>query len=518
MDQTRKHFRTFASQRAALLCFLTVSSVCPALAAEEPRLASEPYLFSEPAETTQVVDAFDEGDPFDLHLSVGYQYSSQSADILREGSTAGSGGTIEVARYKETTHRLNTRADIGLYHDIALVLRMPIILANDRSLDQLGSGGVGAGTSGITSVDNVPLFQLPFRAPTRSGIEYIAVGFDFGVLNQYRDSSKPTWVFGFEGRFDVSTPMHACNAAPPSGQVNCADPGDVDRNGQYNDPPLTDNRNPPTTLEGSPISNRKAGVSRGTTGLEIHTYLSKRIKYIEPYGGLRMLAELPRAKSDYDLIDFKASLVNHPPLEGSLIMGLAIIPWEVRSEYQRTTLDLRLTSTYRSEGRDYSELFDALGSSPAMSLRAPAWSGYQAGAPVTDPVTGQTTTPSVVNPNSRRVYFNGLTDVQQHVKNRLSAEFTWQAARFVKFGVGLGYTMIQSHYVTNDQACNANFTDDRDKSGPCRKDNPAGSSTQYDVTGIPNPNYRPSINAAGRRYLVTNSSLFDGWINATVMF
>jgi len=467
---------------------------------------------AEPAETTQVVDAFDEGDPFDMHLSVGYQYSNSSADVMREIGTA---GTMDVARYKETTHRLNTRADIGLYHDIALVLRMPIILANDRSLDQLGANANGTATAGTSYDGATPLFQLPFRAPTRSGIEYLAVGLDFGILNQYRDPSKPTWVFGFEGRFDVSTPMHACNASPATGQVNCADPGDVDRNGQTT-PRVTD----PTGigLEGDALSSRKAGVSRGTTGLEIHTYVSKRIKYIEPYGGLRMLAEFPRAKSDYNLVDFEASLVNKPPLEGSVIVGLAIIPWEVRSEHQRTTIDFRFTSTYRSEGRDYSEMFDALGSSPAMSLRTPAWSGYQAGTPVADPKTGVVSTPSVIDPGSRKVYFNGLTDVQQHIKNRVSAEFTWQAARFVKFAVGTGYTVIQSHYVTYDQACNANFTDNPDKSGPCRKDTSSGSTAPYNVTGIPNPNYRQSINAVGHRYLVSNSNMLDGWINATVMF
>ncbi len=527
MDQTRRQLRYYSSQRATLLCFLTFTAVSPVLHAEEPRLASEPYLLSEPAETTQVVDAFDEGDPFDLHLSVGYQYSNNSADILRESS--GSSGTMEVARYKETTHRLNTRADIGLYHDIALVLRMPIILANDRTLDQLGSTTGGNGTLG-TAYDvvpgtnpavAVPLFQLPFRAPTRSGIEYLAVGFDFGIMNQYRDSSKPSWVFGFEGRFDVSTPMHACNAAPATGQVNCADPGDVNRNGQYDSTRMDATGTIP--LESSSINSRKAGVSRGTTGLEIHTYVSKRVKYIEPYGGLRFLAEFPMAKSDYNLVDFEGSLVNKPPLEGSVIVGLAIIPWEVRSEHQRTTIDLRFTSTYRSEGRDYSEMFDALGSSPAMSLRAPAWSGYQEGTAtsVTDPATGATTTtpaPSVIDPKSRRVYFNGLTDVQQHIKNRLSAEFTWQAARFVKFAVGAGYTVIQSHYVTYDQACNANFTNDATKSGPCRKDNPSSSTGDYSVTGIPNPNYRQPLNIVGRRYLVSDSNILDGWINATVMF
>jgi hypothetical protein len=302
--------------------------------------------------------------------------------------------------------------------------------------------------------------------------------------------------------------MHACNAQPAAGQLQCADPGDVNRDGKY-DPSRLDSTNS-IALESSSIGSRKAGVARGMTGLELHTYISKRIKYIEPYGGLRLLAEFPTSKSDYNLVNFEASLVNKPPLEGTFVVGMAVIPWEVRSNYQRTTLDFRFTSTYRSEGRDYSELFDAIGSSPASSLRAPAWSGYQ--------VSQSDPTKSVINPNSRRVYFNGLTDVQQHIKNRFSTEFTWQAAKYVKFGIGAGYTVIQSHYITYDQACNANFTDNADVSGPCRKDNASASSTPFNVTGIPNPNYRQSINVTGRRYLVSDSDAFDGWINATVMF
>jgi hypothetical protein len=508
MDQTRRHFRTAANPGAALLCLIALNGAATTAHAVEPRLANEPYLLSEPTELTQVVDAFDDGDPFDLNLSVGYQYTNHAASVLREN---GGTGTIEVARYKESTHRLNTRADIGLYHDIAFYLRMPIILANDRSLEAAGATGSAAGTAAMP-YDSAPLFGLPFNAPTRSGIEYLAAGLDFGITNQYRDASKPTWVLGFEGRFDVSAPMHACNANPAAGQERCADPGDVNRNGIY-DADLTDSVAPPeerTRLENSTLSSRKPGVGRGVTGLEIHTYVSKRIKYVEPYGGLRFLAEFPKANSDYKALDFEASLVNRPPLEGSFIVGLAIIPWEVRSAYQRTTIDLRFTSTYRSEGRDYSELYDALGSSESRSLRTPAWTGYRKSA---------TDDSSVVDTSSQRVYFNGLTDVQHHVKNRFHAEFTWQAARFVKFGVGLGYTLIQSHYITNDQACNADITDRPDESGPCRKDGTATTgATPFNVTGVPNPNYRQPINVVGRRYLVSDSNMLDGWIHATVMF
>jgi hypothetical protein len=233
---------------------------------------------------------------------------------------------------------------------------------------------------------------------------------------------------------------------------------------------------------------------------------------VEPYGGFKFLVEVPNASSDFGLIDLESSLVNTPPLEGTLLFGLSVIPWEVRSDYQRATIDFRFSTTYRSEGRDYSELYDALGSSAAHSMRDPVWSLYQAGPNNT----------SVVDATSQRVYFNGLTDVQQHLKNRLSSEFTWQAAKYVKLGIGLGYTLIQSHYLTYDQACNANFTNDSAKSGPCRKDaltsSGTASDTAYDVTGVPNPNYRAAINTVGHRYRVNDASLLDGWLHATVMF
>jgi hypothetical protein len=299
--------------------------------------------------------------------------------------------------------------------------------------------------------------------------------------------------------------MHACNAKAPEGQVDCADSADVNRNGSYD-------ASSPVQFENSTLRKLSKGVGRGTTGLEIHTYLSKRIKYIEPYGGFKFLAEFPTAGSDFGLIDFKTSLVNTPPLEGTVLAGLAIIPWEVRSNYQRATIDLRYSSTYRSEGRDYSELYDALGSSIAPSLRQPNWASYQAGP-------GDS---SVVDTSSKRVYFNGLTHVQQHLKNRVSAELTWQAARYMKVGIGLGYTFIQSHYLTFDQACNADFTSDRTKSGPCRKDAITSTGTtsesDYNVTGVPNPNYRASVNSVGSRFRVDGSTLLDGWFYATVMF
>lgn len=485
------------------ICFLCagvwLASVSPALA-DEPRAANEPRLLEETAGITQIVDAFDEGDLFDLKLSLGYEYSRRSAPIRREtaidepGLTTGGyvSDALNVAKYEESTSRLQTRAEVGLYKDIALILRMPIILSHSRKLSDLdGSSEKNAlNTQGVVGEE---LFSVPFESPTRSGIEYLAAGFDFGLMNQTRDWTKPTWIFGFEGRFNVSEPMHACNENPAPGQVKCAYPSDVNRNGESDG-----------DGEGSFSGDREPGVSRGVTGLEIHTYVSKRVKYIEPYGGFNALLEFQNDSSDYGATDLEGSLVNRPPLRGSMVTGIEVIPWEVREKFQRIAFDFRFTGTYVSEGRDYSELFDALGSSPAESLRSPNYASYQENTVGDDP-------PSVVNPNSQKVYVTGLTDVQQHGDYLLSGEFSWQAGEYVKFNLGAGYRIIQSHMITFDQPCNPDFNGGAAEAGPCLSDS-------GNVSGLPNPNYRRVINSPGRRFKVDTSTGLQAWLNASVMF
>jgi hypothetical protein len=498
--------------------------------AEEPRKVSEPSVLREPSEIVQVVDAFDDDDLFDLHLSLGYQSTWKSAKIMRESALTDAGfsdggysrANLNVAEYSQRVSRLNTRADIGLFKDIALVIRLPIILSDDRELKGLaGSDSDENQRFTLAGAPGEQLFRLPFKSPTRSGVEYLAIGLDAAPMNQARDATKPTWVIGIEGRFDVSEPMHACNKNPTGLNVNeqldptapqeeCAEIGDINRNGiggEYATP--EDMGFDRRSFEGVRSGSRKPGVSRGVTALEAHTIVSRRVKYIEPYGGFRALLEFQNDGSDYGATDLKGSLVNHPPFRGTMIFGLNVIPWEVRDAFQRLSFDARFTGTYVSEGRDYSELFDALGSSDAATLRYPNFAEFQPSADG-----------SVVNPNSQAVYFTGLTDVQQHGVYTLSAALNWQVGEYVKFNLGGSYTLTQAHFITFDQACNPDFANDLTKAGPCRgtKPGPEPGTTVPTPSGIPNPNYRKVINDPGHRFKVTDSSEFDAWVNATVMF
>jgi hypothetical protein len=499
--------------------------------AEEPRKVSEPSVLREPSEVVQVVDAFDDDDLFDLHLSLGYQSTWKNAKILRESALTDAGfsdggysrANLNVAEYSQRVSRLNTRADIGLFKDIALVIRMPVILSDDRELKGL-NGSDENQSFPLQGAPGEQLFRLPFKSPTRSGIEYLAIGIDAAPMNQARDATKPTWVIGIEGRFDVSEPMHACSKSrtglnvnsgldPSVPQQECAEASDVNRNGvggEYRrEADGTEIIGGP--LEGTFSGGRKPGVSRGVTSLEAHTIVSRRVKYIEPYGGFRALLEFQNEGSDYGTTDLKGSLVNHPPLRGTMIFGMNVIPWEIRESFQRLAFDFRFTGTYVSEGRDYSELFDALGTSDASSLRYPNYAEYQDGG--LKRADGSST--SVVNPNSQKVYFTGLTDVQQHGVYTLSTSVNWQVGEFVKFNLGGSYTITQAHFITFDQACNPDFAKDLTKAGPCQGSN---ADNKAIASGIPNPNYRKVINDPGHRFKVSDSSDFDAWINATVMF
>jgi hypothetical protein len=125
--------------------------------------------------------------------------------------------------------------------------------------------------------------------------------------------------------------------------------------------------------------------------------------------------------------------------------------------------------------------------------------------------------PSVVNPKSEKVYFTGITDVQAHGSYRLSAEFTWQAGEYIKFHLGSGYTLVQSHFITFDQACNPDVASTSATAGPCRSGG-ASESSASTPSGVPNPNYRRVIDDPGQRFKADDSHAIDAWVNAAVMF
>ncbi len=484
----RSHACIEARLAAAALASVAIVASWPTVAkAEEPFTAGEPRLMSETAETTTVVDAFDRDNPFDLHISIGFRQQFKRARIRRETSLdqpgLSTGGfvasTENVASFSQQTSILEAGIDVGLYKDLALVARLPLIISDSRELSDLN--GSAQARERRLDPNGQELFAVPFKSPTRSGFDWFSLGLAYAITNQRRDPSKPTWVIGADWRTAIGPRLHACSESAP---VKCPDPA-------------------------NPSSSRDPGISRGMNGVVAHTTFSKRLGYVEPYIGLRGLLELPQSNSDFGATnDVKGSLLTRPPIVGTVTAGLEVIPWENRESFQRVVVDIRGRGSYHSPGRDYSEMFDALGSSQASTLRQPNPGQYRLG---TD---GRS---SVPDPDpSKRVFFAGITDQEAFGSFGGTTQVTWQAGEYVKFSLGGGLTYTQPHVITSADACNPDFRSDLGASGPCRSQPSAGS--QQVVTGIPNPNYRAVIDAPGRRYVVDDIFIVDLFVSGVVMF
>jgi hypothetical protein len=452
--------------------------------ADEPVGAREPHLMSETAEITTVADAFDDDDPFDLNLMIGFMQSWKHAKVRRESQLfqpgLASGGFVpsseNVASYSSSTSTLLVGADVGIYKDLALIFRVPLILSWSQSLGDL-NGSAAADQMLLADPLGGQLFSVPFTSPTRSGVDYISAGIDWAIFNQQRDETKPTWVIGVEGRLGVGSPLHACNANAPAGTPECPDPSD------------------PTNV----AKNRQPGISPAYDTLIARTVWSRRFGYVEPYTGFTFQAEFPQQRGDFGAYNAPNDLERTPPLLGSFTLGLEVIPYEHREQYQRLSADFRFKGTYQSPGRDYSELFDALGSTNSQSLRIPNPAAYTAGP-------GNS---SVAKPGAEQVYFTGITEEQAYGSFTVSASATWQAGEYVKFTAGSAFSYVQPHLVTAADTCTPNNSD-ASMAGPCA----SGGA----VLGSPNPDHHDIIDLPGHRFSIDDTTVIDLWVMGVVMF
>ncbi|MGE0790654.1 MAG: hypothetical protein AB7S26_33580 [Sandaracinaceae bacterium] len=461
---------------------LALALACGPLLGLAPSVASaqedgDLRLMAEPFSYVDVADAFDDDDPFDLNVRVGYRNVYQFGNIQRDGSAGATDPNRQTRNWQDIAHHQHTQnlldlgLDVGIFRDLMIFGRMPIILSDDRSLGRVA--GMNPANLDALNVDDTvdadgdgvddlmpgrtppPLFGVPFNSPTRSGLDYIEAGLAWSIFNQNRERELPTWVLMVSGRFNVGDPMVACNGT--SG-TSC-------RNWSFNE---TTNRW--SFADGG----TDAGETRGTNGLRIETRASWRTRYVEPYGGLLFAIEWPGTSERFFLPagNIQGFINSQPPIIGQLTGGMAIIPWEDRAGWQRFAIDVRFSGQYVSEGHGYSPLFDALGTSQNRYL------------------TEQNCETAQCSGTARSVPFFGLTDVQQHAELGARLGLEMRAARFVTFQLSGSLTYLSPYIITYADACNPNV----DRSGAM--DPRAGTCRR----GIINPHHRSVIDLPGQQF------------------
>lgn len=388
------------------------------------------------ADVTRVLDSFDENDPFDADIQVNWMYHFTGASIYRENTTNGVFSTKKIASAKERLDELDILARIGLYHDFELDLMFPIIIGSTIKLSTAGAGGPSTIRVDPKTNHSDTLFTLPNNSPNRSGFGDMVVALKYGPLSQARDPLHPSWMVGLEYTIPTGKIMRTNNAA----------------------------------------------VGLGMHQLKLETAISRRIAFFEPYFGLWGTFRFPSTNS---LFKNYGETQNYgtPGARIGLMLGAEFYPWKVPGpkdhEGKYFAIDLGFKTTYTFRGRDYTLLFDALGSSPQNSGTL-----YERQNPKYNP-----------DGTPRASYINeqGVTDVGPYGTYVAYVGFDIQPIEYFRIGFRFTFTHTSDHFLTY-----ADLGKDLNGSG----------HIEYGKKGDPNnPNeYNPVYNSAldepGRRFKV----------------
>jgi len=334
----RCYFPAIAGVHVMRSIVLSVALLAPTLTSPSQVRADADDLriMAEPIGYTAVLDAFDEDDPFDVDVHVGYRRATVEATIQRESATSGGRSSVDfvdLGTSLRVVKQMTFGVDVGLYRDLMLTLRLPFILSDERTIDWLR-------VSRSANDSFTPLFgtATQFKAKPRFGVPGLDIGLRWGVTNQYRSPGWPTWVLLAETHYVTGEVLRAC-----------ADGDDCE-----------------------------AGISPGASELELGSRWSYRSRYLEPYLGIAYVWPIVTSGEALHGPNGGRASSGSPPEEGELTVGMAVVPWEDRRRFQRFVVDLRSFVSHRTAGREASPMFDALGTSELLGNRSTGLSDVEA--------------------------------------------------------------------------------------------------------------------------------------------
>ncbi|MFP2904629.1 hypothetical protein ACLESD_06140 [Pyxidicoccus sp. 3LFB2] len=321
-------------------------------------------LAASAADITRIASSFDDDDPFDLFIDVGFERTQTRAKIIREqvpGLTE-DGGLERRDRselwYKGVDARLNLELAFGLYRDLEFSFTLPLVFQQNERWDFTSESSSGTSTitntcvaadgSALPGCFDVPgsdgpssLFGLP-QESFRGGLGNMHFGLAYAFFKQERDPTKPTWILGLD--YEA-----------------------------------------PTAKQRDPSANTRDPDERGNIGDRVHKYqlytsFSRRMGVAEPYfkahytipvRGPGIYSNCDQAASNPDNLGAPGNCFTGPwdrketgikaPTTGGMLFGVELVPFDKPQKHQKFALDLRTIGNYVGRGRYYNELSQALG-------------------------------------------------------------------------------------------------------------------------------------------------------------
>lgn len=541
------------------------------------------------AEPTDVASSFEfeNKHPFGFRAGVGYSYTYKTGSLGRESMPllqsdttrnyllTKYGGT-EVARtetvpdliYTQKRQTLLAELAVGVFRDLEIGMRLPIVLRDERSyrLDRNAgwntcatpvSDGAG-GESGWDCIANASSTYLDgtypiepadmrgsniFTPPTRGSTGLRSTGSDgFDTINlwlqgapvsQKRDSTKPTWVIGVEYRISIGNVM---------GYDNTRAYISFDPDNRYELPSKR------ALMDNADTSERGwRGVSDGLDRLVANTAISHKFKYVDPYFAVSYVLPIARRSDSVFArnLGFQQQRPS-PQQQANLTFGFEATPWEQKDKGHRLALDFRGGLNFTFLGRGYSEAWELLASSNALicddqtALPPTFHRSDDYAANSTTKGTGSVTqgtfnpacrTPATVTdiethkgyrlPGPSPYYlkpYTGVTLIENYMTFTADVNVVLELFKHVRLRFGFNYARTQGHLLTTDGAGSTSYPSNINRNDPANR---VTNTPQSDAGCVPgnvdvncpmdwNPAYRSVINQAGRRYRLDDINTLGG--------
>ena len=457
------------------------------------------------AEVSRVASSFEDDDIFDIHFGVGYDFTFKRAAILREWNTGAAGDTqnrlVKDLMYRQLKHTVTPTIEVGLWHDLALYLTMPIVLADSRdySFDQRVDDCVFGeqANATCTNKDNSTTIrdgiiprdgfdatspanpgaqftgsgtEVIFRGPQRRGLDQLHVGVKYGILNQKKRSHMPNWIIAGEGRFAIG------RAQSFSRDITTSDPSGNHR------------------------------VGRRIHELGAWTALSRRYRFLDPYFVAYWRQSLRAGDSKFqDFSEFGQQDNIIPQSTAGITIGSEIVPFERKSRNVKLSVDVSGTAVLHYGGRGYSEVWELLADSPSLvgsfdptnTCDRSAALAFAGSNPVGDPGY-------VAAGGSACQSFEGVTEIQDFGSFGFNAGINLHLSEYFRLSLGTRLLTDTRHFVT--------FAKRGDAAGG------ADPNRVEPGTREVNPMRRDVVDNVGRRFAVDDVINIDVFLRMLATF
>lgn len=363
------------------------------------------------AEYNHALSSADKDDPFDGVLGVRYNWQFHTSAISREagcepGTPACDATTSSVSEMKSerTVHTLDIDARFGLYHDMELYFLFPFILSDQTNLSF--ADGVSRDNSSIFPNGDSALFELPNTGAVRKGFGDMTVGLRYSPMSQWRKPYYPTLTLNFAYQ-------------APTGSLKKADNADV---------------------------------GKGLHQIHIEIAASRKLNFVEPYfamyGHLRMPNNSGSDTTLYKQYDAQTQRFVGPGHQLGLVMGTEWFAWDRPRKDGKpdrfATIDLGFSAIYTFQGREATDLFEALGNSTCDENTACA----SASSTMSNKLLTQYDHSAEPGVTHAITYMDGITDVSPYGILGAWANVRVRPIPYLELSLGFKYEYETAHFLT----------------------------------------------------------------------